>query len=93
MKLSSAIENYVALKRSLGAVFSVDAGILRSFSRALGDVCLEAITAEYATLFKLPTTELFQLSRDRYTNVLSTEIHAQADVARRLNFEADWIWS
>lgn len=46
MKLSSAIENYVALKRSLGAVFSVDAGILRSFSRALGDVSLEAITPE-----------------------------------------------
>ena len=51
MKLSSAIENYVALKRSLGAVFSVDAGILRSFSRALGDVCLEAITAEDCRTF------------------------------------------
>jgi len=46
MKLSSAIENYVALKRSLGAVFSVDAGILRSFKRALGDVSLETITPE-----------------------------------------------
>jgi integrase len=46
MKLSSAIENYVALKRSLGAVFSVDAGILHSFSRALGDVSLETITPE-----------------------------------------------
>lgn len=44
MKLSSAIKNYVTLKRSLGAVFSVDARILRSFSRALGDVHLEAIT-------------------------------------------------
>jgi integrase/recombinase XerD len=46
MKLSSAIENYVALRRSLGAVFSVDARILRSFSRALGDIHLEAITPE-----------------------------------------------
>ena len=46
MKLSSAIENYVALKRSLGAVFSVDAGILRSLNLALGDVSLEAITPE-----------------------------------------------
>jgi integrase/recombinase XerD len=45
MKLSSAIENYVALKRSLGAVFSVDARILRSFSRAMGDVSLEALTS------------------------------------------------
>jgi integrase/recombinase XerD len=51
MKLSSAIENYAALKRSLGAVFSVDAGILRSFSRALGDGCLEAITAEDCRTF------------------------------------------
>jgi len=46
MKLSSAIENYVALKRSLGAVFSVDARILHSFGRALGDVFLKTITAE-----------------------------------------------
>ena len=51
MKLSSAIQNYVALERSLGAVFSVDAGILRSFSRALGDVCLQAITAEDCRTF------------------------------------------
>lgn len=46
MKLSSAIENYVALKRSLGVVFSVDARILRSFSRAMEDAPLEAITPE-----------------------------------------------
>jgi hypothetical protein len=46
MKLSSATENYVALSRSLGAVFSVDARILRSFSRAVGDVPLQAITPE-----------------------------------------------
>ena len=46
MKFLSAIENYVALKRTLGAVFSVDARILRSFSRALGDVSLQAITSE-----------------------------------------------
>jgi integrase/recombinase XerD len=46
MKLSSAIENYVALKRSLGAVFSVDARILLSFSLALGDASLETITPE-----------------------------------------------
>ena len=36
MKLSSAIENYVALRCSLGAVFSVDARVLRAFSNALG---------------------------------------------------------
>ena len=54
---------------------------------------LEAITLEYATLFKTPLADLFHLSRDQYTKVLSTEIHAQADVARRMNFETDWIWS
>ncbi len=46
MKLSSAVENYVALKRSLGAVFSVDARILRSFTRVVGDVGLEVITPD-----------------------------------------------
>ncbi len=54
---------------------------------------LEAITLEYANFFKIPLTELFLLSRDQYTNVLRTELHAQADVARRLNFESDWIWA
>ena len=51
MKLSSAIENYVALKRSLGAVFSGDARILRSFGRALGDVSVETITPENCQQF------------------------------------------
>jgi integrase len=46
MNLSAAVENYVALKRSLGAVFSVDARILRSFIRVVGEVGLEDITAE-----------------------------------------------
>jgi hypothetical protein len=51
---------------------------------------LDAVTTEYATLFKLPTTELFQLSEENYSQVLTTEIHAQADLARRLSFETDW---
>jgi HNH endonuclease len=54
---------------------------------------LEAVTLEYTTLFKLSAADLFQLSRDRYGQVLSTEIHAQADLARRLSFETDWVWS
>jgi integrase/recombinase XerD len=63
MKLSSAIENYAALKRSLGAVFSVDAGILRSFSSALGDASLEAITPEDCRKFcrgKGPPTRFWE---------------------------------
>jgi hypothetical protein len=54
---------------------------------------LEAITLEDATFFKIPLIELFLPSRDQYTNVLSTELHAQADVARHLNFQTDWIWA
>ena len=64
MKLSSAIENYVTLKRSLGAVFSSNARILRSFSRALGDVHLEAITPEDCRKFcrgKGPPTRFWEL--------------------------------
>jgi hypothetical protein len=38
MTLIEAIESYLTLKRSLGAVFAADARILRSFGRALGDV-------------------------------------------------------
>ena len=53
---------------------------------------LETVTQEYTTLFKIQTADLFQLSPDRYTELLSTEIHAQADLARRLSFETDWVW-
>ncbi len=44
MTLPPAIAAYVTLKRALGAVFSVDARILRAFGRALGDVAVRAIT-------------------------------------------------
>ena len=87
-----------SLSRYLGVFVNQHYAAMPVLSAALTKVrgaqlrALEAITAEYATLFKVPMAELFQLSHDKYTNVLSTEIHAQADVARRLNFEADWIW-
>jgi integrase/recombinase XerD len=51
MTLSSAVEAYVLLKQSLGAVFSVDARILRAFVRAAGDVPVNAITADLCTTF------------------------------------------
>lgn len=51
MTLLPAIEAYVELKRSLGAVFSTDARILRSFGRSLGDVPLDAISAESCRSF------------------------------------------
>ena len=53
---------------------------------------LQAVALEYAILFKTSEAELFQLSEERYGEVLATEIHAQADLARRLSFETDWVW-
>ncbi len=51
MTLSTAIEAYVALKRSLGAVFKAQEPILRAFDRTLGDIALEAISAEACSTF------------------------------------------
>ena len=45
MTLTQAIDSYVFLKRALGAVFSADTRILRSFARALGDIPLDTIDA------------------------------------------------
>jgi HNH endonuclease len=53
---------------------------------------LESVMLEYTTLFKIPAADLFQLPHDRYSQLLSTEVHAQADLARRLSFETDWVW-
>lgn len=46
MKLETAIELYVTLKCSLGAVFLVDACILRSFGRFLGNVPVKEISGD-----------------------------------------------
>ena len=46
MTLFEAIDAYITLKRSLGAVFSADTRILRSFARALGDVAVHDIDPE-----------------------------------------------
>lgn len=51
MTLASAIETYVRLKQSLGAVFSVDGRILAAFVRAVGDVPVSTITPEMCTAF------------------------------------------
>lgn len=51
MTLTEAIESYLTLKRSLGAVFSADARILRSFGRALGDVSLDSISRDACQAF------------------------------------------
>lgn len=51
MKLAEAVDSYITLRRSLGAVFSADARILRAFVRALGDISLDAIDREAAHAF------------------------------------------
>ena len=43
MTLVEAVDSYVTLKRSLGAVFSVEMRILRSLVRTLGDIPVDAI--------------------------------------------------
>jgi integrase/recombinase XerD len=51
MTLSAAVETYVTLKQALGAVFSVDARILRAFVRAVGDVTLDMLTPDLCRTF------------------------------------------
>jgi site-specific recombinase XerD len=51
MTLVDAIESYLTLKRSLGAVFSADARILRSFGNVLGDVPLDSISRDACHAF------------------------------------------
>ena len=51
MSLWAALEGYVTLKQALGAVFSVDARILRSFGRTVGDVPLDAISSAMCQAF------------------------------------------
>jgi HNH endonuclease len=93
---SDAVPN---LSRYLAAFVDQHYAAMPVLKSALANVrgvqlrALEAITLEYATFYKIPLTELCLLSREQYTNVLSTELHTQADVARRLNFQTDWIWA
>ncbi len=51
MTLNEAIGSYVALKRSLGAVFSAETRILNSFARVLGDIPLDTIDAQATHAF------------------------------------------
>ena len=51
MPLTSAIDAYLTLKRSLGAGLQAQESILRAFGRAVGDIPLDAITAEACATF------------------------------------------
>lgn len=49
--LNEAVDSYITLKRSLGAVFSVDARILRSFAFALGNTPIDTINPQATHIF------------------------------------------
>lgn len=51
MMLLTAIEAYVMLKRSLGAVFAADTRILHSLGRRLGEIPLKSIASESCQAF------------------------------------------
>jgi integrase/recombinase XerD len=51
MTLTDAIEAYLTLKRSLGAVFTSQASILRAFGRTLGDIPLDAVSPEACSTY------------------------------------------
>ena len=51
MTLTSAIDAYLTLKRSLGACLKAQETILRAFGRALGEIPLDAISAEACATF------------------------------------------
>jgi len=51
MTLTSAIDAYLTLKRSLGAGLKAQETILRAFGRALGEIPLDAISAEACATF------------------------------------------
>ena len=51
MTLTSAIDGYLTLTRSLGAGLQAQASMLRAFGRAVGDIPLDAIAAEACATF------------------------------------------
>jgi hypothetical protein len=71
---------------------SITGPLLTQSARGARLKALEAVTQKYTNLFKIPATDLFYLTHERYIQMLSVEIHAQADLARRLSFEMDWVW-
>ena len=51
MSLSEAIDRYLSLKRSLGAVYSAEARILRSLGRILGDIAIGEVDSAAVRAF------------------------------------------
>ena len=51
MKLLEAIDKYVALKRSLGAIYTTEERRLRSFARSVGEVSIDNVTPDQCQRF------------------------------------------
>lgn len=51
MTLNEAVDAYITMRRSLGAVFSTDTRILLSFARALGNILIDTINPQATYVF------------------------------------------
>jgi hypothetical protein len=68
MNLPAAIDLYLNAKRALGAVFSAERRVLRSFARCVGDLPVADITAAMCESFCRGTAPPTQLGvRTHYT--------------------------
>ena len=69
MRLSDAVEEYVAVRRSLGASFKTDARTLRSFHRITGDLALENITTPMCRRYYAPDESRTTTCLKRYSTL------------------------
>lgn len=51
MNLYEAVESYIQIKRSMGAVFSSDQSVLRAFARIMGDIPINTLSQEACKAF------------------------------------------
>jgi len=51
MNLCEAVESYIQIKRSMGAVFSSDQSVLRAFARIMGDIPINTLSQEACKAF------------------------------------------
>ena len=66
MTLLAAIEAYVHLKQSLGAVFGAERRILRALARRAGDIDVDSISTEACRAFCLGTTTATRFSERKH---------------------------
>lgn len=69
MTLLAAVEAYVQLKQSLGAVFGAERRILRAFARHLGDIPVDTLCAEACLAFCVGTTTATRFSERKHSTL------------------------